>query len=82
MLDIAVIENAAAAEVALDPIRARILAELAQQGGLEVSTEELARAAIGKFGVERAGSCARKHRRRVSYVAVMQRWWSPSEPHR
>ena len=30
MLDIAVIENAAAAEVALDPIRARLLAELAQ----------------------------------------------------
>src|ERR1700681_598290 len=30
VLDIAVIENAAAAEVALDPIRARILAELAQ----------------------------------------------------
>ncbi len=30
MLDIAVIENAAAAETALDPIRARILAELAQ----------------------------------------------------
>src|SRR2546429_4282045 len=30
VLDIAVIENAAAAETALDPIRARILAELAQ----------------------------------------------------
>ena len=30
MLDIAVIENAAAAEVALDPIRARLLADLAQ----------------------------------------------------
>jgi DNA-binding transcriptional ArsR family regulator len=30
VLDIAVIENAAAAEVALDPIRARLLAELAQ----------------------------------------------------
>jgi hypothetical protein len=30
LLDIAVIENTAAAEVALDPIRARLLAELAQ----------------------------------------------------
>jgi len=30
VLDVAVIENAAAAEVALDPIRARLLAELAQ----------------------------------------------------
>src|SRR5437879_8900402 len=30
LLDIAVIENAAAAEAALDPIRARLLAELAQ----------------------------------------------------
>jgi hypothetical protein len=30
MLDIAVIEDAATAEVSLDPVRARLLAELAQ----------------------------------------------------
>ena len=36
-----------------------LLAELALQGGLEISAEELARAAIGKFGVERTGTCAR-----------------------
>jgi DNA-binding transcriptional ArsR family regulator len=32
MLDVAVIENAAAAEVSLDPVRSRLLAELAEPG--------------------------------------------------
>ena len=32
MLDVAIIEDAAVAEVTLDPVRARLLAELAQPG--------------------------------------------------
>ena len=33
MLDVTVIENAAAAEASLDPIRTRLLAELASEAG-------------------------------------------------
>ena len=65
MHDVTVIDDPAAAEASLDPIRARLLAELAEPG----SASTLALSFSTSWSASRLNQFLRRTRRRISFFA-------------